>query len=157
MINYKFTFFYIISIVGVNIGFVYINPIPVFGEMFPPMSLLVGAIFILRDYAQKEIGHKVLIAMTVGAVLSYLMADPFVAFASVVAFTISELVDWSVYTYTKRPLKDRILLSSAIGTPVDSAIFLLILGFFSPLGFVLMTVAKMIAAGLIWWKLHNED
>ena len=154
--NFKFTFFYIISIVAVNIGFVYIKPIPMLGEMFPPMSLLVGAIFILRDYAQKEIGHKVLIAMAIGAGLSYLMADPFVAFASVAAFAISELVDWAVYTYTKRPLRERILLSSAIGTPVDSAVFLLILGFFSPLGFILMTLAKMIAAGLIWWKLNDE-
>jgi uncharacterized PurR-regulated membrane protein YhhQ (DUF165 family) len=121
------------------------------------MSLLVGAIFILRDYAQKEIGHKVLIAMAIGAALSYVMADPFVALASVVAFAVSEMVDWGVYTYTKRPLRDRILLSSAIGTPVDSAIFLLILGFFSPLGFLLMTIAKMVAAGLIWWRLNNED
>jgi uncharacterized PurR-regulated membrane protein YhhQ (DUF165 family) len=125
--------------------------------MFPPMSLIVGIIFILRDYAQKEIGHKVLGAMVVGALLSYIMADPFVAVASVIAFAISELVDWAVYTYTKRPLRDRILLSSAIGTPIDSAVFLLILGFFSPGGFVLMTIAKMIAAGLIWWRLKSED
>jgi uncharacterized PurR-regulated membrane protein YhhQ (DUF165 family) len=85
------------------------------------------------------------------------MADPFVAVASVVAFAISELVDWSVYTFTKRPLKDRILLSSALGTPVDSAVFLLILGFFSPLGFLLMTVAKMLSALIVWWRIKNED
>jgi hypothetical protein len=54
-------------------------------------------------------------------------------------------------------LRDRILLSSAIGTPVDSAIFLLILGFFSPVGFLLMTIAKMVAALIIWWRLNNED
>jgi len=121
--------------------------------MFPPMSLIVGAIFILRDFAQREIGHRVLGAMAVGAILSYFMADPFIAIASVVAFFISEIVDWAVYTYTKKPLGQRILLSSAIGTPIDSAVFLLILGFFSPLGFLLMTVAKMIAAIVIWWKI----
>ena len=151
--TYKFTIGYIISIVLVNIGFVYIPPIPLLGEMFPPMSLIVGIIFILRDFAQKEIGHRVLGAMVVGAVLSYFMADPFVAIASVVAFFISEMVDWAVYTYTKKPLGQRILLSSAIGTPIDSAVFLLILGFFSPLGFLLMTAAKMIAAVAIWWRL----
>ena len=144
IMNYKF-----------NIGFVYIPPVPLLGEMFPPMSLLVGLIFIARDFAQREIGHKVIGAMAVGAVLSYLMADPFVAIASVVAFAISEMVDWSVYTYTKRPLRDRILLSSALGTPVDSAVFLLILGFFSPLGFALMTIAKMLTAVLIWWKVKD--
>ena len=153
MFKYKFTIGYILSIVLVNIGFVFITPISLLGEMFPPMSLIVGAIFILRDFAQREIGHRVLGAMAVGAILSYFMADPFIAIASVVAFFISEIVDWAVYTYTKKPLGQRILLSSAIGTPIDSAVFLLILGFFSPLGFLLMTIAKMIAAVAIWWKL----
>ena len=156
IMNYKFTIAYIVSIVAVNIGFVYIPPVPLLGEMFPPMSLIVGLIFIARDFAQKEIGHKVLGAMAVGAVLSYLMADPFVAIASVIAFAISEMVDWGVYTYTKRPLRDRILLSSALGTPVDSAVFLLILGFFSPLGFLLMTLAKMLTAVILWWRLKDE-
>lgn len=153
MFRYKYTIGYVLSIVLVNIGFVFITPIPLLGEMFPPMSLIVGIIFILRDFAQREIGHRVLGAMVVGAVLSYFMADPFVAIASVAAFFISEMVDWAVYTYTKKPLGQRILLSSAIGTPIDSAVFLLILGFFSPLGFLLMTIAKMIAAVAIWWRL----
>ena len=156
VMNYKFTIAYIVSIVAVNIGFVYIPPVPLLGEMFPPMSLIVGLIFIARDFAQREIGHKVLGAMAVGAILSYLMADPFVAIASVIAFAISEMVDWGVYTYTKRPLRDRILLSSALGTPVDSAVFLLILGFFSPLGFLLMTLAKMLTAVILWWRLKDE-
>ena len=155
--NAKYTLAYIISILLVNMGFVYVPMIPLFGEMFPPMTLLVGLIFILRDFAQKEIGHRVLIAMAIGAILSYVMADPFVAIASIVAFTISELVDWAVYTYTKRPLRDRILLSSAVGTPVDSAVFLSMLGFFSPVGFILMVVGKMLAAVLIWWKLGNDN
>ena len=155
--KFKYSLAYVVSILIVNIGFVYIPPVPLLGEMFPPMSLVVGLIFILRDFAQREIGHKVLIAMGIGAVLSYFMADPFVAVASVVAFAISELVDWAVYTFTKRPLKDRILLSSALGTPVDSAVFLLILGFFSPLGFLLMTVAKILSAIIVWWRIKNED
>ena len=155
--KFKYSLAYVVSILIVNIGFVYIPPVPLLGEMFPPMSLVGGLIFILRDFAQREIGHKVLIAMGIGAVLSYFMADPFVAVASVVAFAISELVDWAVYTFTKRPLKDRILLSSALGTPVDSAVFLLILGFFSPLGFLLMTVAKMLSAIIVWWRIKNED
>ena len=155
--KFKYPLAYVVSILIVNIGFVYIPPVPLLGEMFPPMSLVVGLIFILRDFSQREIGHKVLIAMAIGAVLSYFMADPFVAVASVVAFAISELVDWAVYTFTKRPLKDRILLSSALGTPVDSAVFLLILGFFSPLGFLLMTIAKMLSALIVWWRIKNED
>ena len=92
MVKYKFTLSYIAAIVLVNMGFIYIPMIPILGEMFPPMSLVVGAVFILRDFAQREIGHKVLGAMLIGAGLSYIMADPFVAWASLVAFAISELV-----------------------------------------------------------------
>ena len=155
MVKYKFTLSYIAAIVLVNMGFIYIPMIPMFGEMFPPMSLVVGAVFILRDFAQREIGHKVLGAMLVGAGLSYFMADPFVALASVVAFAVSEIVDWAVYTYTKRPLRQRILFSSALGTPIDSAVFLTMLGFFSPVGFLLMTIGKMIAALIIWWRIKD--
>ena len=156
MFNYKFSIGYILSIVLVNIGFVYVTPIPLLGEMFPPMSFVVGAVFILRDYAQREIGHKVLGAMLVGAGLSYLMADPFVAIASLVAFVISETADWGVYSVTKKPLGQRILISSAIATPIDSAVFLYMIGYFSVLGCILMVLAKMVAAGLIWWRLKGE-
>lgn len=154
MIKYKMTAAYIVAIVLVNIGFVYVPLVPVGGEMFPPMSLVVGVVFILRDYSQREIGHHVLAAMGIGAALSYLMADPYVALASLVAFLISELVDWYVYTFTGWPLGQRILLSSAISTPIDSAVFLEMIGHFSWFGFALMTAAKMLAAGAIWWRLR---
>jgi len=154
MIKYKMTAAYIAAIVLVNIGFVYVPLVPVGGEMFPPMSLVVGVVFILRDYSQREIGHHVLAAMGIGAALSYLMADPYVALASLVAFLISELVDWYVYTFTGWPLGQRILLSSAISTPIDSAVFLEMIGHFSWFGFALMTAAKMLAAGAIWWRLR---
>jgi len=153
--KFKYSIAYVVSIVLVNVGFVYVAPVPLLGEMFPPMSLLVGVIFILRDFAQREIGHKVLGAMAIGAVLSYLMADPFVAIASVVAFIISELADWAVYTFTKKPLGQRILISSAVCTPIDSAVFLWMLGFFTPVGCLLMIVAKMLSALLIWWRLQD--
>jgi len=153
--KFKYSIAYVVSIVLVNIGFVYVAPVPLLGEMFPPMSLLVGVIFILRDFAQREISHKVLGAMAIGAVLSYLMADPFVAIASVVAFIISELADWAVYTFTKKPLGQRILISSAVGTPIDSAVFLWMLGFFTPVGCLLMIVAKMLSALIIWWRLQD--
>ena len=155
MKQYKFTAAYVAAIVAVNIGFVYVPLVPIWGEMFPPMSLVVGAVFILRDFAQREIGHHILAAMLIGAGLSYLMADPYVALASLVAFLISELVDWYVYTFTGRPLAQRILLSSAISTPIDSAVFLEMIGHFSFVGFAMMTAAKMLAAGAIWWRLSR--
>ena len=158
MLKSKSVMLYIGSIVVANLGFTYIPMIPLpGGEMFAPMSLLVGFIFVWRDMAQRELGHQVLVAMIIGAVLSYFLADPFIAVASVVAFAISELVDWAVYSYTKKPIRDRILYSSAIGTPVDSAVFMLMLGFFSWYGFLIMVVSKMLGAGIVWYRLGMKS
>ena len=104
------------------------------GTMWPPVSLLVGFIFVARDFAQREVGHWVLALMAIGVMLSYFMASPQVALASATAFLISELLDWAVYTYTKRPLSERILYSSVLGTPVDSSVFLCILRHFPIVG-----------------------
>jgi len=156
MAQYKFTIAYIFSIVLINIGFIYVPLIPFFDTMYPPMTLLVGLVFILRDYAQREVGHKVIIAMLVGALLSYFMADPFIAVASLVAFMVSETVDWGVYSITDKPIHQRILLSSFISTPIDSALFLYMLGQFSLLATVTMFVSKMLAAFIIWHFLRKD-
>ena len=120
----KYTLAYIVLIVVVNYGFSVVPLIPFMGEMFPIMSLVVGLIFVSRDFAQREIGHRVILAMIVAAGISYVMADPFVAIASLAAFTFSELADWTIYTFTKKEFKQRVLISSAVATPVDSVIFL---------------------------------
>ena len=149
---YKYSIAYVACILAVNIGFVYVPPMPLLGEMWPPMSLLVGLIFVLRDFSQREIGHRVIGAMLIGALLSYYLADPFVAVASVVAFLISETADWLVYTWSKRPLHQRIVISSAVGTPLDSAVFLAMIGYFSIGGVILMTLSKMAGAfAVLYW------
>lgn len=158
MNSYMTSAYYVGAIVVANVGFTYIPMIPLpGGEMFAPMSLLVGFVFVLRDFAQRDLGHKVFIPMTIGLVLSYLLADPFVAFASAVAFAISELVDWAVYTYSGNPIKERILISSAVSTPADSAVFMLMLGFFSWYGFVVMVVSKMLGALAVYYMLKRKN
>ncbi len=142
---------YLVSIVLINIGFVHVPLI----HGWPPMSLAVGLVFVLRDFAQREIGHKVLLVMLAGAVISFFMASPAVAVASCAAYLVSELVDWAVYTFSKRPLAQRVLLSSALGTPVDSAVFLGLIGFFSVSGVLLMTASKMLAAAAVFFWLRK--
>ena len=146
----KYTLAYIVLIVVVNYGFSVVPLIPFMGEMFPIMSLVVGLVFVARDFAQREIGHRVILAMIVAAGISYVMADPFVAIASLAAFTFSELADWAIYTFSKKEFKQRVLISSAISTPVDSVIFLTMIGHFSITGAVLMTASKMIGALVVW-------
>ena len=127
------------------------------GTMWPPVSLLVGFIFVARDFAQREVGHWVLALMAIGVMLSYFMASPQVALASATAFLISELLDWAVYTYTKRPLSERILYSSVLGTPVDSIVFLTMLGYFSIVGAAAMTVSKLLGAFVVWWLIRKRE
>ena len=155
----KFTLAYVISIVLINIGFEHVPLLPLFdtGEKYPPMALIVGLVFVLRDYAQKEIGHKILGAMAIGGLLSYFMASPFVAIASVTAFLVSEIIDWAYYTWSKKSLRQRILISSLLSTPIDSAIFLIIINQFSFVATLAMFASKMLAALSIWYYLGRKN
>jgi len=151
------TSLYILLIVAVNYGF---SVVPLVdlpgGEKWPPMSLIVGFIFVARDFAQREIGHKVILAMLVAGGLSYIMASPFIAIASITAFLISEFADWSVYSFTGKKFHERVLWSSAIGTPLDSIVFLAIIGHLSVVGVVAMTASKMLGALGVWWMLKRR-
>ena len=86
-----FTLFtYMALIVGVNYAFA-VTPLIELpnGEMWAPLSLIVGFIFVVRDYAQRRVGHQVLWAMLVGCVISWYMATPQLALASAAAFASS--------------------------------------------------------------------
>jgi len=147
----KFTGLYLASIVAVNFAFSYLPMIQLpLDQAIPAGTLLVGFIFVLRDYAQREIGFRIYLAMLLGVIVSYVMADPFVAVASAVAFGVSELVDALIFTVTKKPMRERILISSAASTPIDSAIFLLMIGVFNWFGFLVMVIVKMFAAVIVW-------
>ena len=119
--------------------------------------LIVGLVFVARDFAQREIGHRVIVAMAIAAVLSYYMANPYVAVASVVAFVISEGADWAIYSFTGRSFADRILISSVIATPLDSAVFLYMIGHISVVGVVLMTLSKMVGALIVWHLVRTRS
>jgi hypothetical protein len=127
------------------------------GEVWSPVSLGVGMVFVVRDYAQREIGHLILPSMLAGGAISWFMATPAVALASVCAFLAGELLDWAVYTGTRRPFSQRILLSSALGTPVDSAVFLGLMGIFSLPGLLIMTAAKMLGALLVFFLARRRE
>src|SRR4051812_26558679 len=98
---------YIGSVVSINYAF----------SAAPQLDLLwscwAGLIFILRDMVQTRFGHGSLLAMVTACLLSYWLADPYVALASATAFAVSELIDWVVFTVTRRSLRDRLWLSSA--------------------------------------------
>lgn len=156
--RFRFTLLYIALIVAVNWGFTVVPLVKLpGGELWPPMSLVVGFIFVVRDFAQREVGHRVLIAMLIGAALSYVMAAPYVALASAAAFLVSEIADWLVYTVTRRPLSQRILFSSLFGTPVDSVVFLYGIGHLTVSGVAAMTASKLMGALIVWWMIRRRE
>lgn len=142
---------YIVSVVAVNLGFSLVPMISTPVGLLSPMAVIVGAVFVIRDYAQREAGHWVLLAMVIATGLSFLMADPFVAFASALAFASSEIADYLLYTFTKQPFHRRVVVSSLISAPIDTAVFLFGINGFTIGTFILMVLSKFVAAGVIWW------
>lgn len=150
--------FYVASVVLVNWLFSVVPPLTLpGGDLWPPVSLAVGFVFVIRDYAQRAIGHKVLFAMLAGGCISYFMAGPEIAFASMAAFFVGELLDWAVYTYTGRPFSQRILLSSLVSTPVDSAVFLFLIQMASPGSILLMSLSKLAGALVVFLLLRRRE
>jgi uncharacterized PurR-regulated membrane protein YhhQ (DUF165 family) len=96
----------------------------------------------------------VLFAMAVALALTVVLAGPELALASGVAFAISELVDWALFTFTKYRLSTRIWLSSLLAAPVDSVAFLWLAeairdGMFTPANVVMSVVGKLVGAFIV--------
>ena len=92
--------------------------------IFNPLTIATGMVFVIRDFVQREMGHRVLILMALAIGWSFYYSWPVIAVASGIAFAISETVDWLLFTFTKYRLSTRILLSSALAAPVDTTVFL---------------------------------
>jgi len=109
-----------------------------------------GLVFILRDMVQTRFGHGALIAMLAALVLSYITSEPAIALASATAFAVSECIDWLVFTLTKRPLHDRLWLSSALSIPVDTFIFFGMIGALTPAVAGTALASKFAGVTAVW-------
>jgi len=152
----KYNLLYLVSIVAVNFTFANTDPLSTPLGMLPIGTFVVGIVFVLRDYAQRELGHKVILVMLIGCVISYFMASPFVAIASATAFVFSELLDWVVFTLLKSEFHKRVLYSSIVGVFVDTVIFLPMIGFFSVGAVLIMWLSKMVAAAGVYLYYENH-
>jgi uncharacterized PurR-regulated membrane protein YhhQ (DUF165 family) len=154
----RYALLYVFSVVLVNWLFAVVPPIVLpGGEVWPPVSFIVGFVFVIRDYAQRAVGHTVLFAMFTGAGLSYFMAGPEIAFASAAAFLVGEAFDWAVYTYTDRPFSHRVLLSSLASAPVDSAVFLLLINMAGLGTILIMTLSKLAGALIVFLLVRRRE
>ena len=145
---------YIVAIVVLNMAVVYLPHVAAFGESFSPADVMVGLIYLVRDFAQREIKHYILPAMLMGVLLSYMLATPQIALASASAFLVGEAIDYLIFTFAKKPLSQRLLLSAIISSPFDSMVFLSVGGRFYWLPITVMTLGKFVGVLCLWlvWK-----
>lgn len=155
--KYLSTSSYLLMICLVNCSFAYLPTYSVWGSTFSMGDIIVGVIYILRDFAQREIGGKVFYVMVVGCILSYALADRQIAVASICSFMVGETIDWFFYTYTKKPLSQRLLSSSMLSIPVDTVIFLYLINQLTIASFFVMTLAKAIGILFIWQLWHRRQ
>jgi uncharacterized PurR-regulated membrane protein YhhQ (DUF165 family) len=119
------------------------------GGQFQPLAIVTGLVLVVRDFAQRELKHWIWGAMVVGLLLSSLTSWITVVVASGLAFLISETVDWAVYTFTKRPLSQRIMLSSCASAPLDQVVFIGLASLVVPGIFAWGTIITGIASKLL--------
>ncbi|HCK84881.1 MAG TPA: hypothetical protein DHW63_10315 [Hyphomonadaceae bacterium] len=127
------------------------TPIPDWlgGGQFQPLAIVTGLVLVVRDFAQRELRHWIWGAMVVGLMLSTLTSWIAVVVASGLAFLVSETVDWAVYTFSNRPLSQRIMLSSAASAPLDQLVFIGLAALAVPGIFAWGTILTGIASKLI--------
>lgn len=156
--EYRFAWsaLYFATIVVSNLLLVWLKPIEILGVLIPPAIILFGLVFVFRDYAQMDMGHSVLAVMLAAALATYWLAGPDIAFVSVVAFLVSELVDYIVFSITKRPFLQRMLLSSLVSVPVDTAVLFRLLNILDTKALIVGVAVKMIGTMAVWsflvWK-----
>ena len=151
---------YVIAIVLVNWTFVVLAPWSTpLGDLYLA-NLIVGAVFVIRDYAQRAVGHKILLATALAGIITYFMVDKAIAIASIIAFVLSETTDWAVYSFTKRPLQSRILLSAMFSVPVDTLAFQYLAQYLSPASFTTEVISKGFGVAVVWvllrWRFANS-
>ena len=119
-------------IVAANWATATLGLVPIgFGLVVTAGTFAAGAALIVRDRLQMVSNRwVVLAAITIGAALSAVTSTPALAVASGVAFAVSELVDWSVFTpLARRSMAAAVLVSSLVAAPVDTVLFLWLAGF----------------------------
>lgn len=130
--RYIYTAAYIAVIVAANWATATFGLVPIgFGLAVTAGTFFAGLALIVRDGLQLSTGRIwMLAAITAGALLSTVTATPAIALASGLAFAVSELVDWAVFTPLRpRSLPTAVVASSVVSAPVDTVLFLQLAGF----------------------------
>ncbi|NKS24589.1 VUT family protein [Rhodococcus hoagii] len=121
------------SVIAANWATTRFGFVPVgFGQQATAGTFFAGFALAARDATQDALGKAGMLAtVAVGVLISYIIADPFIALASAAAFAVAELLNFAVYT----PLRERsrlgdrrwataVVSSSIAGAIADTVVFL---------------------------------
>lgn len=163
ILNFSFARVHSFELIAPNDTFVH-------GVLLNPLTMVTGLVFVLRDFVQREMGHKVLILMAAAIAWSFYYSWPVIAIASGLAFAISETVDWILFTFTRYRLSTRILLSSAVAAPIDTTVFLYGADLakalegvaergseFHPANWIVFVIGKMVGAFVVSWMIRRRE
>jgi queuosine precursor transporter len=120
---------WMISHVGRPVDGAHVLPVG-FGLEAPSGVYLAGLTFVARDIVQRLAGLRIgVVAIVIGATISWWVSSPAIAVASGVTFLLSESCDFLVYT----PLQARhfpfaVVGSGLVADVVDSTVFLTLAG-----------------------------
>lgn len=123
---------YLLGIVAANVLTERFGLVPVgFGLVTTAGTYAAAWVIVSRNFAQDAIGRVGVIAlMVVGAALSWWLASPALAVASLTAFALSETADMLIYTPLRRRGRSRaVAVASIVGGVIDTFVFLAIAGF----------------------------
>jgi hypothetical protein len=157
------TYLYLFLIPFINWAYAAVPtiPLPDHGE-WTPLAIVTGLVLVVRDFAQREIGHWIFIPLIIGLGISFKMAPAEIAFASAVAFGISESVDWGLFTFLKLPLSKRVFISAAIGSPIDTTVFYLMAaaavpGIFNIWAIGASILSKLVGCVIVYLLMKNRE
>ena len=116
---------YVGTIVTANWASTHWSALLVGAVAVPAGTLWAGVTFTLRDLLHECLGPRgVLAAIAGGAGLSWLLASPQIAVASVLAFTVSELIGSLVYGQLRAwSVVGAVIGSNLVGLGIDSVLF----------------------------------
>ena len=116
---------YVGSVVMANWASTHWTALLVGSLIVPAGTLWAGVTLTLRDLLHEALGARgVITAIAVGAALSWSLASPQIAVASIAAFTVSEVADSFVYSRIRvRSRLVAVLGSNVVGLVSDSVLF----------------------------------
>jgi hypothetical protein len=123
---------YLAAIVAANVLTERCGLVPVgFGLVTTAGTYAAAWVIVSRNFTQDAIGRVAVIAlMVVGAALSWWLASPALAVASLTAFALSETADMAIYTPLRKRGRSRaVAVASTVGAVIDTFVFLAIAGF----------------------------